>query len=425
MDSDGDLSSIDSAPDARVITTALRNAVQKQFAEDPSRTTIKYIRARVENELSLGDDFLKRDSFWKAESKSIIEDEAGKQNALAEAAEPPIPQKEPTPEKQSPVKATKKLAKKGASRLKKLEDGLGDSTIEYPKKPAKKAKGVTSAKSTTRKAIAKPSILEDGDEDGDGDVQAKASREDTTKQASECEFSELDTSPKRAAKRTKSSTKPITFKKAKKTHEVAVEEENAENGEGKVSAEETPVVDEDPGNESEMSVVLDPTPLKKSRSQNPGAGSSKKQGKTKVSKSRPKERSKKGSSKADSNLSPDEEKIKTLQQWLLKCGIRKFWSKELAKFETPKEKIKHLTGLLTDVGMTPRYSNEKAKKIKEERELQAEVEAVQEGARWAKMDNGRVNTRSTRSAPTVSTVEKKQIRGMEDLAFLDDQSDSD
>jgi len=79
----------------------------------------------------------------------------------------------------------------------------------------------------------------------------------------------------------------------------------------------------------------------------------------------------------------------------------------LAKFETPKEKIKHLTGLLTDVGMTPRYSNEKAKKIKEERELQAEVEAVQEGAGWAKMDNGRANTRSTRSAPTVSTAEKK------------------
>ncbi|KAG0638053.1 hypothetical protein HOY80DRAFT_1010323 [Tuber brumale] len=422
MDSDGDLSSIDSAPDARAITTALRNAVQKQFVEDPSRTTIKYIRARVENELSLGDDFLKRDSFWKAESKSIIEDEAGKQNALAEAAEPPISQKEPTPEKQSPVKATKKPAKKGASKLKKLEDGLGDGATEYPKKPAKKAKGVT-AKSTTRKAMVKPSILEDGD--GDGEVQAKASREDTAKQASECELSELDTSPKRAAKRTKSSTKPITPKRAKKTHKVAVEEENAENEEDKVSAEEAPVVDEDPGNESEMSVVLDPTPLKKSRSQNPGAGSSKKQGKTKVPKSRPKERSKKGPSKADSNLSPDEEKIKTLQQWLLKCGIRKFWSKELAKFENPKEKIKHLTGLLTDVGMTPRYSNEKAKKIKEERELQAEVEAVQEGARWAKMDSGRVNTRSTRSAPTVSTAEKKQIRGMEDLAFLDDQSDSD
>jgi len=76
MDSDDDLSSIDSAPDTRAIATALRNAVQKQFVEDPSKTTIKYIRARVENELNLGDDFLKQDSFWRAESKLIIEDEA-------------------------------------------------------------------------------------------------------------------------------------------------------------------------------------------------------------------------------------------------------------------------------------------------------------------------------------------------------------
>ncbi|PWW78341.1 hypothetical protein C7212DRAFT_352616 [Tuber magnatum] len=425
MDSDGGLSSIDSAPDTGVITTALRNAVQKQFAEDPSRTTVKYIRARVEDELNLGDGFLKQNSFWKAESKSIIEDEAGKQNALAEAAEPPISQREPTPEKQSPVKATKKPTKKRASGVKKVEDGPGDGATEYPKKRAKKAKGVTSPKSVARKAVARPSILEDGDGGEDEEVEAKASKEDTAKRASESEFSELDTFPKKVAKRTKSSAKSTTPKKAKKTHEVAVKGGNAENGGTKLSAGEAPVVDGASGNESEMSVVLDPTPLKKSRSQDPGAGSSKKQGKAKVSKSRSKEKPKKGSSKADSNLSPDEEKIKTLQQWLLKCGIRKFWSKELAKFETPKEKIKHLTGLLTDVGMTPRYSNEKAKKIKEERELQAEVEAVQEGAGWAKMDNGRVNTRSTRSAPTVSTAEKKQIRGMEDLAFLDDQSDSD
>jgi len=173
-----------------------------------------------------------------------------------------------------------------------LEDGLDDGAIESPRKPTKKAKGVTSVKSTARKAMAKPSILEDGDEDQD--VEAKASKKDTGEQASENELSELDASPKGVAKRRKSPTKPTTLKKAKRTHEVAVKERNAENGEAKASAEEAPV-DADPGNESEMSLVLDPTPLKKSRSQNPDAGSSKKQGKTKVSKSRSKERSKKGS----------------------------------------------------------------------------------------------------------------------------------
>jgi hypothetical protein len=58
--------------------------------------------------------------------------------------------------------------------------------------------------------------------------------------------------------------------------------------------------------------------------------------------------------------------------------------------------------------MAGRYSNEKARKIKEERELQAEVEAVQAGAtEWGKNDNARANTRSSRNAPTVQSEEKK------------------
>jgi hypothetical protein len=76
MSNDDDLSSVASIPDARIITGALRNAVQKQFEEDTSKATVKAIRARVEGELSLGDGFLKRDPFWKSESKLVIEDEA-------------------------------------------------------------------------------------------------------------------------------------------------------------------------------------------------------------------------------------------------------------------------------------------------------------------------------------------------------------
>jgi len=41
--------------------------------------------------------------------------------------------------------------------------------------------------------------------------------------------------------------------------------------------------------------------------------------------------------------------------------------------------------MLSDVGMTGRYSNEKAAQIKEARELAADIEAVQEGnERWGK-----------------------------------------
>lgn len=80
--------------------------------------------------------------------------------------------------------------------------------------------------------------------------------------------------------------------------------------------------------------------------------------------------------------------------------------------------------------MTGRYSAEKAKKIKEERELRAEVEAVQLGAgEWGHDEEAsgkrKVSTRSMRNAPATKAAEKKEIRGMEEFAFLDDQSDSD
>lgn len=81
--------------------------------------------------------------------------------------------------------------------------------------------------------------------------------------------------------------------------------------------------------------------------------------------------------------------------------------------------------------MTGRYSAEKAKKIKEERELRAEVEAVQLGAgEWGHEEEGsgkrKVSTRSMRNAlAEKKVVEKKEIRGIEEFAFLDGQSDSD
>lgn len=76
MNSDDDLSSVASIPEAGIIAGALRSAVKKQFEEDASKVTVKAIRARVEGELSLFDGFLKRDPDWRLESKRVIEDEA-------------------------------------------------------------------------------------------------------------------------------------------------------------------------------------------------------------------------------------------------------------------------------------------------------------------------------------------------------------
>ncbi|KAL8873820.1 MAG: hypothetical protein Q9174_000778 [Haloplaca sp. 1 TL-2023] len=142
-----------------------------------------------------------------------------------------------------------------------------------------------------------------------------------------------------------------------------------------VSKHESPTVI-DPEPESELSSVLDEAPkLKKKRAPKATATTAglkrKNGGKT---------------TKAQGdNADPDMEKIKRLQGWLVKCGIRKVWSKELGAFTTPKAKIKHLEEMLALAGMTGRYSQEKANRIREERELKADLEDVQAGNKqWGK-----------------------------------------
>jgi hypothetical protein len=132
----------------------------------------------------------------------------------------------------------------------------------------------------------------------------------------------------------------------------------------------------DADDESELSSVIDePAPKKKRQ-------------KKSTSPSETKSKSKKAA-KPTKELSADEEEIKRLQGWLVKCGVRKVWGKELKKFDTPKQKIKHLKSLLEEVGMTGRYSAEKAKQIKESRELAAELEAAKEfNDQWGQEKDG-------------------------------------
>lgn len=109
--------------------------------------------------------------------------------------------------------------------------------------------------------------------------------------------------------------------------------------------------------------------------------------------------------------SPSSEEIKRLQSHLVKCGIRKMWHKELSPYPTPKSKIKHLKEMLADAGMTGRFSEAKAEQIKEERELRADLEAVQEGERkWGKVEEGEGGGRGKRGL----------AKGFEALGFLNE-----
>ena len=154
--------------------------------------------------------------------------------------------------------------------------------------------------------------------------------------------------------------------------------------------------------ESEMSVLLDEEPKAKTkrRKSSPNENKSEKSSNLKT---------KKGPEQVQD---PDAEEIKRLQGWLAKCGIRKMWHKELSPYDNTKSKIRHLKGMLTDAGMTGRYSVDKANTIKEERELKADLEAVQEGAKnWGKVDSEeRANGKPRR----------RLARGLKELDFLND-----
>ena len=130
--------------------------------------------------------------------------------------------------------------------------------------------------------------------------------------------------------------------------------------------------------ESSLSDVIDDEPRHKRRKKG-----SKEAKPKKAPKKETKKRGRKSAPKED--LDPDTEEIRRLQGWLVKCGIRKMWARELKPYDTPKEKIRHLKGMLSDAGMTGRFSVEKAARIREARELQADLAAVQDGdKRWGK-----------------------------------------
>ncbi|KAK9366477.1 hypothetical protein V1509DRAFT_629557, partial [Lipomyces kononenkoae] len=125
--------------------------------------------------------------------------------------------------------------------------------------------------------------------------------------------------------------------------------------------------------------------------------------------------------KSDDTL---EKKIATLKSWVVKCGVRKKWSRELAQCKTKKDMILHLQNILVGLGLTPRYSLEKAKKIRERREMEAEVAQLNDdicepsdaGNETDNEDNDLPNsTDSSKLKPSV-------VAGNFNIDFLGDQS---
>lgn len=122
---------------------------------------------------------------------------------------------------------------------------------------------------------------------------------------------------------------------------------------------------------------------------------------------------------------PEEAEIKKLQSQLIKCGVRRLWRNELAKYgNDSRAKIRHLKTMLADVGMAGRFSESKAREIKEARELMAEAAAAEEMNRLWGMDNVGRSSRS-RARPASAKVEESDESGTPDVGDVVRLKDED
>jgi len=268
-------------------------------------------------------------------------------------------------------------------------------------------------------------------------VKSRKRRKSSTPEESEAELSEL------AAEISDADSEPPK-KTVRRIKKVVADESDEEEEAPKLASKPKPVAedvesDEEPAaslkktvteddlSESEMSSVIDEEPVKR--------GKKAKAPKAKESKpAKPK-----AAPKAKSADGPDEAEVKRLQGWLVKCGIRKVWSRdpELSKCSTSKEKIRVLKGMLSDVGMDGKYSVEKAAKIKEEREFAKDLEAIKEGERsWGNAtevtSTGRPSRRAAAKPIAIQKVvleddsdEDMDGGGQQDEASSDDDDDDD
>ncbi|KAI9723659.1 MAG: hypothetical protein M1812_000959 [Candelaria pacifica] len=375
-----------------ILAQALRSAIKDVFKSGQlENLTVRRIRKATEEQLGLEDDFFKHDSKWSAKSKQVIEEEAEAQHALRDE----VGDATPSPTAKKPVARRKQASKGNAKR--------------EPSRP--KAKALPTTRGTKRSPLEVASR---------GRKRQKLDNSPSASELSELSESspmvKLDKVPRKPAKSKSNRPKKSTVEAVSESEEEAEDTDGFEQQEvtesvvppvpKKVGSDAGAV--EVTGSESEMSVLIDeePAPKKKRRKSSTGPVGKK------ASKAKSEGPSK---SKDDASLDPQQAEIKRLQSWLLKCGIRKMWHKELAPFETQKAKIGHLKEMLADAGMDGRYSAEKAKQIKEAREFKADLEAVQEGAKKWGQSGGSENSGTEEEKP-----KRRLARGLKELDFLSD-----
>ncbi|KAI1756222.1 hypothetical protein F4782DRAFT_526778 [Xylaria castorea] len=423
------------APPVEALKGHLKEATRQLYDADPNTVTVNLVRQRAEEQNNLEKGFFMTQD-WKARSKTLITEFV--QALLTNDSPPSTPElkaeedtkhgvkrssSDDEASSSPPAKRQKKATSATTSRnstLKKESSSsvlseLSDSDVEPKKEKDEKAK--TTKESTKQESDSQLSDLDLSEEEPKKKNKAKrpAASRKAKKEESESELSDLSSSedkPKPTKKRGGKSKKlkasddggsnndaevstlrskrkqptTKTNRTAKRGGKVESDSEDELNGGNKVEKDEPdvdvktdgvitaktedseedtklekkeskPLVDD---SDSSLSSVLDEPPPKKRK------------GKDVKGVSKPKQSTSK-------ELTGDEVEIRKLQGQLVKCGVRKIWGIELKNYGSDgKAKIRHLRTMLRNVGMDGRFSEAKAREIKEKRELMGELEAVNE-----------------------------------------------
>lgn len=356
------------SPGVRSSDSALEKALRDMVASiyeagDMQELTVRRVRLATEKRLGLDEGFFKNDSRWKAKSDEIIKDEVVSLSVFLQGL-------------------TGRLHAAHLDMLQKVQEqalrqGLdrGEGLDQTLPKTVKSSESKSEAARAPKRR--RMNVIAESDEESAFEESFTVSNDDSEKHSRlKAGFSKRASTP---------------------------------TAQGSAIQEKSPSKDEsNVDSDSDLSVVLDEAPPKSSnkrqRSASGAAQSRKKKQKTAAAR--------------DLKLEPDQEEIKRLQRWLVKCGIRKMWFRELAPFETSLAKIKHLKGMLKDAGMEGRYSEEKARRIREARELKADLEFVQEGAKkWG------VDISEAEQSDAANRSRRRLHKPRQTLAFLDDDGE--
>jgi hypothetical protein len=242
------------------------------------------------------------------------------------------------------------------------------------------------AKQASRRGSAKKKVEseDEEEEESEGASTPSASEEDESKEVK----------PKKAAPKAKALSKKAQTPPESENKVDEDDEEQDESGPQSAEKDDPPKSTENAEqSDSEMSVLID-EPVKPRRSKSASREATTSKPRTKAA------------AKPAKDLSPQEQEIKTLQSHLLKCGVRKIWQFELKDYgDDNAAKIRHLKGMLRDVGMVGRFSEARAREIKEMRELQEDLEAVKQGEEaWGV--EGRASRRRSSAAKAKEKVKR-------------------